>query len=380
MNKKIYLSSPHMGGLEQQYIEEAFQTNWIAPLGSNVDAFEKEVADMTKVKYAVALSSGTAALHLGLKLLGVCKGDLVLCSSLTFAASCFPILYEGAIPVFIDSEPDSFNMSPSALEKALETYKSIKKLPKAVVIVDLYGQSADYDKLLELCKSYGVAVLEDAAEALGATYKGKYAGTLGDIGVFSFNGNKIITTSGGGMLISDNKSFVEKAKFLSTQAREAERYYEHRSLGYNYRMSNVLAGIGRGQLRVLEQRIEQKKRIYEAYREGFSTIGEIEMMPIKDYGQPNYWLSVITLKGNSKIKPVDIILALEQENIEARHIWKPMQLQPLFKDYSFFSHYTGKSSVSESLFDRGLCLPSDTKLTEKDMDRIIGLVKGLWKK
>lgn len=378
MRDRIYLSSPHMCGEEINYIEEAFKTNWIAPLGPNVDSFEREVAELVNIRGAVALNSGTSAIHLALKALGINRGDIVFCSALTFSASCNPIIYEGAVPVFIDCDPGSWNMSTEALKKALKYYESIDKLPKAVIVVNLYGQSADYDKLLGVCNDLNIPILEDAAESLGATYKGIYSGTLGKFGAYSFNGNKIITTSGGGMLVSNDLEAVKKVRFWSTQSRENERHYEHRELGYNYRMSNVLAGIGRGQLTILKERIKKKKEIYEFYKQSFKDIDAIEMMPIESYGEPNYWLSVITIKKESEICPLDIILALEKENIESRPVWKPMHLQPFYLNYQFFSHYDNKNSVSEDIFNRGVCLPSDTKLNKENLNRVVTIIRKLF--
>ncbi len=378
-NKRIYLASPHMGGLEEVFVKEAFDTNWIAPLGANVDGFEKELSEYVGSKTGAALASGTAAIHMALKAVGVKKGDKVFCSSLTFAASCNPIIYEGGIPVFIDSEPESHNMSPVALEKAFKAYEEKGEMPKAVIVVNLYGQSADMDKIIEICKKYNVPIIEDAAESLGATYKGKHSGTFGEYGIYSFNGNKIITTSGGGMLVSNNEEGIAKVRFWSTQARDKARHYEHTELGYNYRMSNIVAGIGRGQLRVLEGRIAKKKEIFETYKEAFKEIEDIEMMPVCEYGKPNYWLTTITLSENSKVKPLDIILALEKENIESRPIWKPMHIQPYYKEYDFYSHNDeDEVSVSEDIFNRGVCLPSDTKMSDHDMDRVIGIIKNLF--
>lgn len=379
-NKRIYLASPHMGGLEEVFVKEAFDTNWIAPLGANVDGFEKELSEYVGSKTGAALSSGTAAIHMALKAVGVEKGDKVFCSSLTFAASCNPIIYESGIPVFIDSEPESHNMSPVALEKAFKAYEEKGEMPKAVIVVNLYGQSADMDKIIEICKKYNVPIIEDAAESLGATYKGKHSGTFGEYGIYSFNGNKIITTSGGGMLVSNNKEGIAKVRFWSTQARDKARHYEHTQLGYNYRMSNIVAGIGRGQLRVLEDRIAKKKEIFETYKEAFKETEDIEMMPVCEYGEPNYWLTTITLNKNSKVKPLDIILALEKENIESRPIWKPMHIQPYYKEYDFYSHNDeDKVSVSEDIFNRGVCLPSDTKMTKEEQERVIKIIKGLFK-
>ena len=378
-NKRIYLASPHMGGLEEVFVKEAFDTNWIAPLGANVDGFEKELSEYVGSKTGAALSSGTAAIHMALKAVGVEKGDKVFCSSLTFAASCNPIIYEGGIPVFIDSEPESHNMSPVALEKAFKAYEEKGEMPKAVIVVNLYGQSADMDKIIEICKKYNVPIIEDAAESLGATYKGKHSGTFGEYGIYSFNGNKIITTSGGGMLVSNNEEGIAKVRFWSTQARDKARHYEHTELGYNYRMSNIVAGIGRGQLRVLEDRIAKKKEIFETYKEAFKEIEDIEMMPVCEYGEPNYWLTTITLNENSKVKPLDIILALEKENIESRPIWKPMHIQPYYKEYDFYSHNDEEEiSVSEDIFNRGVCLPSDTKMTKEEQERVIEIIKNLF--
>lgn len=375
MKKRIYLASPHMGGEELKYINEAFDTNWVAPLGPNVNGFENEMCEYTGAKAATATVSGTSAIHLALKCLGVGQGDVVFCSTLTFSATANPIIYQGAEPVFIDSNYETWNMCPIALQKAFDDAEKNNKIPKAVVIVNLYGQSADYDALKAICDKYNVPIIEDAAESLGATYKGKQTGTIGEIGIYSFNGNKIITTSGGGMMVSNNEEYTKKALFWATQSRENERHYEHKELGYNYRMSNVVAGIGRGQLEVLDERIAQKKAIFDYYTEAFKNIWDIEMMPICEYNEPNYWLSCITLKEESIIKPIDIMVALENENIESRPVWKPMHLQPFFKDYEFFSAKEGMS-VSEDLFNRGVCLPSDTKMTEKDMQRIVSIIEG----
>lgn len=377
-NKRIYLASPHMSGMEEKFIKEAFDTNWIAPLGPHVDQFEKEVSEVVGIKSAAALSSGTAAIHMALKCLKVEDGDIVFCSSLTFSASCNPIIYQNATPVFIDAEPESWNMSPKALQKAFEDCVRIGKLPKAVIVVNLYGQSADMDSIKRICDRYNVPIIEDAAESLGATYKGRCSGTIGEFGIYSFNGNKIITTSGGGMLVSNNTEAIKKVRFWSTQSRDYERYYQHSEIGYNYRMSNVLAGIGRGQLLVLKERIKQKKNIFETYKKAFSNIKEIDMMPISQNGQPNYWLSVITLREESKVKPIDIMIALEKENIESRPVWKPMHLQPVFEKYKFYSHKDDGISVGEDIFNRGVCLPSDTKMSVEDMSRVISIIKKLF--
>ncbi len=379
MMTRIYLASPHMSeeGYEQAYVKEAFDTNWVAPLGPNVNQFEQELADYVGVKSASALSSGTAAIHLGLKALGVGEGDTVFCSTLTFSASCNPILYLGATPVFIDSDAATWNMCPKALKKAFEDATKRHQLPKAVVVVNLYGQSADMDPILELCQKYNVPILEDAAESLGSTYKGRMSGTIGDIGIYSFNGNKIITTSGGGMMVSNNEDYTKKATFWATQSREAERHYEHQELGYNYRMSNVVAGIGRGQLKVLNDRIVKKKEIYETYQSAFKEIADIEMMNICDFGESNYWLSVMTLKETSQVKPLDILLALEKENIESRPVWKPMHMQPVFKQYPFFTA-TDDQPVSEDYFKRGICLPSDTKMAAEQQQRVIDIISNFF--
>ena len=379
MKERIYLASPHMGGEELKYVHEAFTSNWIAPLGPNVNHFEEELANYVGVNNASALSSGTAAIHLGLKALGITEGDIVFCSTLTFSASCNPIIYLGATPVFIDSNKDTWNMCPSSLALAFEEAVSLQKLPKVVIVVNLYGQSADLDPIIELCQKYDVPILEDAAESLGATYKGRYSGTIGDIGIYSFNGNKIITTSGGGMMVSNEEVYTKKAIFWATQSREAERHYEHKEIGYNYRMSNVVAGIGRGQLKVLNERITKKKEIFNMYQEAFKDIQEIEMMNICDYGKSNYWLSVMTLSEDSRVKPLDIMMELESHNIESRPVWKPMHLQPIFKQYPFFTVSEG-ISVAEDYFNRGICLPSDTKMTTEQQKQVIAYIRALFQK
>lgn len=366
---RIFLSSPHMSdeGFEMRYVKEAFDTNWIAPLGTNVNEFENELAEKVDVKAAAALSSGTAAIHLALKAVGVGLGDIVFCQSLTFSATANPIIYQNAIPVFIDSDMKTWNMCPEALELAFEKYPNVK----AVIVVHLYGLSADIDRIKEICSYHGVALIEDAAESLGTYYKGKQTGAFGDYGIYSFNGNKIITTSGGGMLVSNNEDMITKARYWATQSREAARHYEHTELGFNYRMSNVVAGIGRGQLKVLELRVAQKKAIYEHYVRELSMLDGIEFMPMNEWDRPNYWLSCILLNG--KVKPIDVIEALEEENIEARPIWKPMHLQPFFEKYDFVG-----STIAEKLFNNGMCLPSDTKMTLEELERVTKLIKGLW--
>lgn len=324
MKERIFLASPHMSdeGYEREYVKEAFDTNWIAPLGENVNKFEEELAEYVGIKHAAALSAGTAAIHMAFKALEVKKGDIVFCSSLTFSATANPIIYQDATPVFIDSEKETWNMDPKALEKAFEKYPH----PKAVIVVHLYGTPAKIDKIKEICDKHKVPLVEDAAESLGATYKGKQTGTFGKYGIYSFNGNKIITTSGGGMLVSEDEERIAKVRFWATQSREKARHYEHEEIGYNYRMSNIVAGIGRGQLKVLDLRIKQKTEIYNRYKEGFKKISDIEMQPILADTKPNHWLSVITLKENSKVKPLDIMETLEKENIESRPVWKPMHM------------------------------------------------------
>ena len=370
MSERIFLSSPHMSdeGYEQQYVQEAFDTNWIAPLGENVNQFENELADMVGSKAAAALTSGTAAIHLALKAANVGEGDIVFCSTLTFSATANPIIYQNAIPVFIDSDYETWNMSPKALEEAFEKYPNVK----AVIVVHLYGMSADMDKIVALCKKHNVALIEDAAESLGTYHKGKHTGTFGDYGIFSFNGNKIITTSGGGMLVSNNEERIAKSRFWATQSRDHARHYQHSELGFNYRMSNVVAGIGRGQQKVLKERVAKKNYILEFYKRELSDLAGIEFMPNNEWNEPNYWLSSMTLFG--KVRPVDVMDALEKENFESRPIRKPMHLQPYFEKYDFVG-----TDVSEKLFENGVCLPSDTKITDEDLKRVCEIIKGLWK-
>jgi len=367
-NKRIYLSPPHMSGQEVELMKDAFDSNWIAPLGPHVDAFEQEMAGYLGISHAVALTTGTAALHLALKLVGVKDGDTVLCPSLTFSASANVILYENAIPVFLDVHPDNWTLSPEALEIAIKKFQ-----PKALMAVDLYGQSADYDVILALCEKHDVIVIEDAAEALGSEYKEKKCGTFGGMGVLSFNGNKIITTSGGGMLVSDDEQTVEKARFLATQAREPEIHYEHKELGYNYRMSNLLAAVGRGQLQVLDERVQTKRKIFQRYFDALAETEGIEFMPEAPYGKTNRWLTTLTVDPQKTgITRNQIITALEKENIEARPVWKPMHLQPLYKDCDYIT--ADEEDVSGNLFKNGLCLPSGSNLSETDQDRIIDII------
>jgi dTDP-4-amino-4,6-dideoxygalactose transaminase len=371
LDSKILLSTPHLGEDELAFVKEAFSTNWIAPLGPNVDAFEREIAATVGAAHAAAVSSGTAALHLALRLLGIGPGDEVYTSTLTFVASANPILYEGATPVFIDSEPASWNMSPTALEHALREGERRGRLPKAVVIVNLYGQSADMEPLLALCRRHGVAVVEDAAESLGATYRGRPSGSFGDLAALSFNGNKIITTSGGGMLVSNDRRLIDKARFLSTQARDPAPWYEHSEVGFNYRMSNVLAGIGRGQLRVLGERIAARRAVFERYRSALAGIAALGWMPEAAYGTGTRWLSVCTLDpARSSIGPEQLITALARTGIEARRVWKPMHLQPLFAGCRYYRHDDGES-FSDQAFARGVCLPSGSNMKPEEQDRII---------
>jgi dTDP-4-amino-4,6-dideoxygalactose transaminase len=369
VNERIFLSSPHMSdeGYEMEYVKEAFDTNWIAPLGENVNGFERELAEKVGSNAAAALSSGTAAIHLALRAAGVGEGDIVFCPTLTFSATANPIIYQNAKPVFIDSNYETWNMCPKALEEAFEKYPEVK----AVIVVHLYGLSADMDTIVELCKKHNVVLIEDAAESLGTYYKGKHTGTFGDYGIFSFNGNKIITTSGGGMLVSNNEEKIAKVRFWATQSRDQARHYQHSELGFNYRMSNVVAGIGRGQLKVLGQRVEKKNYIYEFYKRELGELEGVQFMPSNDWDEPNYWLSSMTLTG--KVRPIDIFEALEAENIESRPVWKPMHMQPFFEKYD----YVG-TDVSEKLFENGVCLPSDTKMTDADLTKIVEIIKKLW--
>ncbi|MCM1385950.1 MAG: aminotransferase class I/II-fold pyridoxal phosphate-dependent enzyme [Bacillus sp. (in: Bacteria)] len=369
--KRIYLSSPTTHEEEREFVKEAFDTNWIAPLGPHVTAFENEIVNYTQAGYATGLSSGTAAIHLALKLLNIKEGDIVFVSDLTFSATCNPIVYEKATPVFIDAEPDTWNMSPQALEKAFEKYPN----PKAVLCAYLYGTPAKIDELKAICEKHNVPFIEDAAESLSSTYKGKHTGTFGKFGIYSFNGNKIITTSGGGMLVSDDEEAIKKALFWATQARDPARHYQHSQIGYNYRMSNVTAGIGRGQLIHLEEHKARKQAIYKQYKEAFADIPEITMNPLNPDGDANNWLSCITISEGCSVTPDMVMDALAEENIESRPIWKPMHEQPVFADYDFMAHNADGSSVGSDIFTRGLCLPSDIKNTPEDMELIIGIVR-----
>ncbi|WML51595.1 aminotransferase class I/II-fold pyridoxal phosphate-dependent enzyme [Neobacillus sp. PS3-12] len=376
---RIFLSSPHMSGNEQKYINDAFETNWIAPLGPNVDQFEKELARYVGVNEAVAVSSGTAAIHLALSLLKVNKGDKVFCSSFTFIASANPIIYQGAEPIFIDSEPETWNMSPQALERAFQDAVKEGQLPKAVIVVNLYGQSAKMDEILAICAHYDVPIIEDAAESLGSLYKGKPSGTFGKFGVYSFNGNKIITTSGGGMLVSNEVESLHKARFLATQARDQAPHYQHSELGYNYRLSNILAGIGRAQLEILEERVVARRRIFERYYEELAHLPGITFMPELEQTRSNRWLTALTIDEKAAGVSVQQLLeALIADNIEARPGWKPLHLQPVFSGMKYYSHHN-KQSISEQLFTNGICLPSGSNMNEEDQLRVLNCIKELFK-
>lgn len=374
MKERIWLSTPTMHGEEQVFVKEAFDTNWVAPLGKNVTEFENEIALYLGIKGAAAMTAGTHALHMAVKLAGVGRGDVVLCSDLTFAATVNPVTYEGGIPVFIDSERDTWNMSPEALE---EGFKKYKDKVKAVVVVNLYGTPAKLDEIVDICNKYGAVLIEDAAESLSATYKGRQTGTFGKYNAISFNGNKIITSSGGGMFLSDDTDAVEKVRFYSTQARDAAPWYQHSEIGYNYRMSNIVAGIGRGQLLRLEEHKELKKKIYDRYKEAFSDIG-VKMNPYLECSDPNFWLSCFTINEDAlhTVTPEKIRLALEKENIESRPIWKPMHMQPVYAERDYIN--INGDDVGEDIFARGLCLPSDIKMTEKQQQEVIDIIKGLF--
>ena len=375
MSKRIFLSSPHMSGNEQKYINEAFATNWIAPLGPNVNAFEEELATYAGTAGAAATSSGTVAIHLALELLGVEQGDTVFCSSLTFVASANPILYTGAEPVFIDSEEETWNMSPVALARAFEEAQAARKLPKVVIIVNLYGQSAKMDELTAICDRYEVPVIEDAAESLGSFYKGKKSGSFGHFGIYSFNGNKIITTSGGGMLVSNDIEALAQSRFLATQARDTAPHYQHSKVGYNYRMSNILAGVGRAQLEVLDERVKARRSVFERYVTALGDIEGVEFMPELEGTYSNRWLTALTLNPEKiRVTPYELMDVLAAANIEARPVWKPLHLQPLFENCRFYPH-AENDVVSERLFEKGICLPSGSNMTTEEQDRVIRLVR-----
>lgn len=374
MPEKIWLSTPTMHGEEQLFVKEAFDTNWVAPLGKNVTELENEIAAYVGCKAAAAMTAGTHALHMAVKLAGVGQGDIVLCSDMTFAATVNPVSYEGGVQVMIDSERDTWNMSPQALEKALEKYKG---KVKAVIVANLYGTPAKLDEIVDLCDKYGVVLIEDAAESLAAKYKGRQTGTFGKFNAISFNGNKIITSSGGGMFLSDDEEAVQKVRFFSTQARDPAPWYHHSEIGYNYRMSNVVAGIGRGQLLHLEEHKALKAAIYERYKKAFSDL-QVEMNPYLDCSEPNFWLSCFTINKEAmdKVNPEKIRLALEAENIESRPIWKPMHMQPVFEKNDFIS--VNGEDVGADIFSRGLCLPSDIKMTEEQQERVVKIIKELF--
>lgn len=380
MTQRIFLSPPHLSGEEQALMNDAFRSNWIAPLGPHVDAFEQEMAARLGCAGALALSSGTAGIHLALRLLGVGAGDTVFCSTLTFIASVNPVLYLGATPVFLDSEPTSWNLSPVALHRALKEASDKGQLPKAVIVVHLYGQSARMDEIGRICATYGVPIIEDAAESLGATYLERSSGTFGRFGIFSFNGNKIITTSGGGMIVSDDLEALEKARFWATQARDAAPYYQHSEIGYNYRLSNLLAAVGRGQLRVLDQRIRARRDVFSRYAEELADLPGITFMPEIAEGMATRWLSVMVIdEALCGITPEQMIRALAAGDIEARHVWKPMHRQPLFAHCRFYPHDPdAHSSVADQLFARGVCLPSGSNLSGDDQDRVLNHIKNCY--
>ena len=370
-NKKIWLSSPTMHGDEQKYIKEAFDTNWVAPLGKNVDCFENDMAKYIGVRSAAALSAGTAALHLAVKLAGVKQNDIVFCSDLTFAATVNPVSYEKAKQVFIDSEYETWNMDPEALKKAFDKYPECK----TVIVVNLYGVPAKLDEINDICTKHGAVLIEDAAESLSATYKGKQTGSFGKYNIISFNGNKIITTLGGGMLLSDDEEGIKKARFYATQARDPAPHYQHSEIGYNYRMSNIVAGIGRGQILHLDEHKNKKAAIYKRYKEAFKNL-PLSMNPYLDCASPNFWLSCILIDKSCSVKPYSIMEKLAEHNIESRPIWKPMHLQPVFADNDYIT--CNNESVSADIFARGLCLPSDIKMTEQEQDKVINIIKQMF--
>lgn len=379
MDHKIWLSSPHMGGEEQKYIREAFESNWIAPLGENVTEFENSIANYTGANYVTALSSGTAAIHLALVLLGVSPGDEVIASSFTFSATINPIVYQGALPILIDSERETWNMNPMFLELAiLDRMAKTKKKPKVIIPVHLYGMPAKIDAILEIANHYEIPVIEDAAEALGSKFQGRSLGTFGKMGVYSFNGNKIITTSGGGALISNYKELIDRSRFLSTQARDNAPYYQHSSIGYNYRMSNVLAGIGRGQMEVIDDRVKQHRQNNRFYRSNLEHVEGIKFQTeLNNEFYSNFWLTAMTIdpKQTNGLNNEMIRQALEKENIESRFLWKPMHLQPVFSHCPFYGE-----GISEALFNNGVCLPSGSNLTDDDLERIMKVLSKTFEK
>lgn len=372
MLPRIYLSPPHMGGEEQKFVNEAFDTNWISPAGPHLDAFEAELVNYNNISYCAALSSGTAAIHLALIILNVQQGDEVICSSFTFSGSCNPIAYQNALPVFVDSEPDTWNMDPVLLEEAIADRIKKGKKPKAIIMVHLYGMPAKIKAIMQVAASHQIPVIEDAAEGLGSTADGQKLGTFGDIGIFSFNGNKIITTSGGGALVSKNKEWVAKAKFLSTQARDAAPHYQHSEIGYNYRLSNICAAIGRGQLKVIDERVSKRRANFDFYKQELSKLPGIDFQPELERSYSNRWLTCITIdpKQSGGVTREKIRLALEANDIESRPLWKPMHQQPIFKAAPYYG-----SGVSEQLFENGLCLPSGSSLSPDDLNRVVAIVK-----
>jgi dTDP-4-amino-4,6-dideoxygalactose transaminase len=377
MNKKIWLSSPHMGGEEINFVNEAFDTNWIAPLGPNVDGFERDLSSYTGSKHTAALSSGTAAIHLALILLNVSAGDEVICQSFTFSASANPILYQCAVPIFIDSESDTWNMDPVKLEEAIKDRIAKGKKPKAIIYVHLYGMPAKIQEIKSIAEKYEIPLIEDAAEALGSRYFDKHVGTFGDIGILSFNGNKIITTSGGGAMISDNEEYIKKARFLATQARDNAPHYQHSHIGFNYRMSNICAGIGRGQMKVIDERVTQRRNNFLFYKNEFSKVEGIAFVEEPKGHFSNRWLTTIIIdpQKTGGITREALRLSLENENIESRPLWKPMHLQPIFSSALFYG-----TDISEKLFDDGLCLPSGSNLLSEELDRIASIIHETLKK
>ena len=369
---KIWLSPPHISENEKKYVDEAFEQNWIAPAGPHINKFEDEISRVSEGLDVAVLSSGTAAIHLALILLGVKNDDCVICSSFTFSASVNPIIYLGASPIFIDSEKDTWNMDPLLLEQGIVKQININKKPKAIILVHLYGYPSKTEEIVSISKKYDIPLIEDAAEALGSKYKNQPLGTFGDIGIFSFNGNKIITTSSGGAILSKNKEFIKKAKFLATQAREDQPHYEHKEIGYNYRMSNVCAAIGLGQLEVLETRVVKRRYIHDFYKNKLSKIDSIKFLNDIDGFYSNRWLTTIVLEENSKINNEKIRLELQKNNIESRPLWKPMHLQPVFNTYQALTN-----GVSEDLFNRGLCLPSGSNMNDQDLNRVVDIIKNL---
>ena len=374
-NKKIWLSSPHLSDNERKYVNEAFDSNWIAPVGPHINSFEEKISKISNDSHVAVLNSGTAAIHLALILLDVRIGDNVLCSSFTFAASTNPIVYLGAKPVFIDSEKDTWNMCPTLLENAIIELSLKDEKPKAIILVHLYGYPAKINEIIAISKKYNIPLIEDAAEAIGSSYNGIPLGTFGDLGVFSFNGNKIITTSSGGALLSSNKKFIDKAKFLSTQARDEYPHYEHSEIGYNYRMSNICAAIGLGQIEVLKERVDKRRYIFDFYKEKLSDIKEIKFVDDLPGFYSNRWLTTILFKKDAAINRESMRLHLLKDNIESRPLWKPMHLQPVFKKYQVF-----ENGISEDLFDRGLCLPSGSNMNEEDLMRVIRQIKMVYEK